>query len=165
MRSSEFCSDRGVPISLHHDSSSPARPAEHEYVASLENALRRHRSTSLAWCHAGISRRIEPAAQIGMLVELLHRHPNLTVELSWVLLDHIVDDSAANPDWVELGEAFPDQFIVGSDTIARGRRFAGAHNQILTLGQALSTPTRERVLRENTQALWFLRPPSSRTQR
>ncbi|MFZ2176303.1 MAG: hypothetical protein WAW17_20140 [Rhodococcus sp. (in: high G+C Gram-positive bacteria)] len=37
--------------------------------------------------------------------ELLARHRNLVVELSWVLLDRIVDGAEAAQDWVHGGRA------------------------------------------------------------
>jgi predicted TIM-barrel fold metal-dependent hydrolase len=95
-----FCSEKEVPISIHHDSASMGLPGRHEYIGALERALERHRSTSVVWCHAGVSRRVGPNGQLDLVRELLLRHPNLTVELSWVLLDRIVD----GPD-VAVGNA------------------------------------------------------------
>lgn len=150
-----FCGERQVPLSLHHDAGAPARPGDHEYTASLENALRRHRSTPIVWCHAGVSRRVEPVDQVNLLRDLLPRHANLTVELSWVLLDHIVDASGAHPDWVALVDAFPERFVVGSDTVARGATIRDRARQILRFGDALAPRTRDRVLVSNATSLWF----------
>ena len=151
----DFCADHSVPVSLHHDASSPLRPGEHEYLPKLENALRRHPSTSVVWCHGGVARGIAPTGQVSMLTGLLARHRNLTVELSWVLLDHIVDDDGVNPEWVRLVETYPDRFVVGSDTVAHAQTVRGRGRQIGRLGQALCRSTRARVLIGNAADLWF----------
>ncbi|MDI9938274.1 MULTISPECIES: amidohydrolase family protein [Rhodococcus] len=151
-----FCAEKEVPISLHHDSASTGMPGRHEYIGALERALERHRSTSVVWCHAGVSRRVDPSGQLGLVRELLGRHPNLTVELSWVLLDRIVDGSDVAADWVEVITRHRDRFVVGTDTVGRAETVKTRGRQIRTLLGALPVPVAHQVAVVNAERLWFL---------
>ncbi|MFE7421815.1 amidohydrolase family protein [Rhodococcus sp. NPDC057529] len=151
----DFCAQNDAPISLHHDSSSVGMPDRHEYAGSLSNALDRHPSTSVVWCHAGVSRQVDPSGQLDLVRRMIERHRNLTVELSWVLLDRIADENGADEDWVRLVAREPDRFVVGSDTVARADTVDTRGAQIRTLLSALPGSAAERVAFRNAEALWF----------
>lgn len=151
-----FCADKQVPISVHHDSSSAGRPSEHEYIEPFENAIRKHRATRIVWCHAGVSRRVHPDDQIDLVETLLSRHRNLTVELSWIILDAIVDGGGdVNPDWRALICKFTDQFVVGSDSIADPDMITHRAGQIDRLLQALPPSVARAVGTDTAGELWF----------
>jgi hypothetical protein len=151
----DFCAQRKVPISLHHDSASPGLPDRHEYVGKLENALDRHPTTSVVWCHAGVFRRTRPSNQLDLVRQLIERHARLTIELSWVLLDHITDGTDTDPDWIALLARHPDRFVVGSDTVASADTVDTRARQIHALLEALPDPAARCVAEDNAQALWF----------
>lgn len=61
------------------------------------------------WAHAGLS---EPASVVG---DLLDRHANLWVELSYRAHDIMPGDALA-PEWERVLTRHPDRFVIGSDT-------------------------------------------------
>lgn len=86
-----------------------------------------------------------PNDQIGLVETLLSRHRNLTVELSWIMLDGIVNDEGeVNPEWSALICNYPDQIVVGSATSSppsRWRQSAG----IVHHRRSLYIPTRPKA--------------------
>ncbi|MFJ6095769.1 amidohydrolase family protein [Williamsia muralis] len=151
-----FCADKKVPISVHHDSSSAGRPSEQEYVEPFENAIRRHRTTRIVWCHAGVSRRVHPDGQIELVESLLSRHHNLTVELSWILLDSVVHgDGGVHPDWRTLICKFADRIVVGSDSVADPNTISDRATQIDQLLRALPGSVAQAVATDTAGELWF----------
>ncbi|BAH51461.1 hypothetical protein ROP_32140 [Rhodococcus opacus B4] len=151
----DFCAQNDAPISLHHDSSSVKMPDRHEYAGSLQRALERHPSTSVVWCHAGVSRQVVPSGQLDLVRGMIERHRNLTVELSWVLLDRIADESSADKDWVRLVARQPERFVVGTDAVARADTVDTRGRQIRTFLSALPASAAECVGFRNAEALWF----------
>ena len=130
----DFCAGRDVPVSVHHDSASRGRPSEHEYLPPFEAMLDKHSDVTVVWCHGGSSRGIRPHDQVGLVADLLSRYPRLVVDVSWVLLDQVVDgDGQVDPRWCELVVSRPDRFVLGSDAVAspgtvtdRARQVRGA---------------------------------------
>lgn len=154
----DFCAQHHVPISIHHDSSSAGRPARHEYLPPLEAALRRHRGTTVVWCHAGVSRRVAPHGQHQVVTDMLTEHPNLIVELSWVVLDHLVDPHAGvDPHWVSLIENHPERVVIGTDTVADPTTITDRGTQIRALLDALSPQAHTAVAHQTATRLWFNR--------
>lgn len=81
----------------------------------------------------------------------------MTVELSWVLLDRIVDGSDVAADWVEVITRHRDRFVVGTDTVGRAETVKTRGRQIRTLLGALPVPVAHQVAVVNAERLWF--PP------
>jgi hypothetical protein len=140
---------------VHHDSSSAGRPGEHEYVPELSSVLGRHPRTTVVWCHAGISRRIEPKGQAQVLAELLAAHRGLHVDLSWAVADHVVPGGHPDPDWLRLIESRPDRFVLGSDVFGRPDGLAAALARFSPLLDELTPATRAAVAGANATRLWF----------
>ncbi|MBN6038295.1 amidohydrolase family protein [Amycolatopsis sp. 195334CR] len=151
----DFAAEREVPIAIHHDSSSPGRPGEHEYVDQLAGMLRRHPRTAVVWCHAGVSRRVEPQDQGKVVADLLEQHPRLHVDLSWALLDHILDDGRLVPRWRELVVAHPDRFVCGSDIVGPHSDWKAEVARLAQLLDDLPSAARQAVAGENALRLWW----------
>jgi hypothetical protein len=151
----DFARGHGVPVAVHQDSSSAGRPGEHEYVPELSFALARHPHTTVVWCHAGISRRIEPRGQVRVLTELLAAHPGLHVDLSWAVADHVVPDGDPDPAWARLIDRYPDRFVLGSDVFGRPDELGAALARFSPLLDVLPPPAREAVAGGNAMRLWF----------
>ncbi|MDQ1676423.1 MAG: hypothetical protein QOC93_1567 [Actinomycetota bacterium] len=151
----DFARAHGVPVAVHQDSSSAGRPGEHEYVPELASALARHPRTTVVWCHAGISRRIEPRGQVRVLAELVAAHPGLHVDLSSAVADHVVPDGHPDPAWVGLIDARPDRFVLGSDVFGRPAGLGEALARFEPLLAALAPSTRAAVAGDNAMRLWF----------
>ena len=159
----DFCRDTDVPVTVHHDSSSPGRPDAHEFVPEFERLLGRHPRTRVVWAHAGVSRRVESTEQIRVVDDLLSRHTELYVDLSWTVLDHIVDrdgpGAAVDSRWLELICRRADRFVVGSDTVGRADMFEARVGRIRSLLRTLPQTVAKAVAVDNASALWF-RPGS-----
>jgi hypothetical protein len=151
----DFARDRGVPLAVHHDSSSAGRPAEHEYVPQLDRMLRRHPGTTVVWCHAGVARRIAPQRQGQVVGELLDAHAGLHIDVSWSLLATVLDDKTPDPDWVRLIERRPDRFVVGSDVVGRPEQLQSSLAEVRMLLAALTPTARRLVGAQNAERLWF----------
>jgi hypothetical protein len=151
----DFCAQHDVPISVHHDSSSAGRPSAHEYVQPFENAISRHRQTAIVWCHAGVSRRVRPDDQLDLVEKLVGDNPNLTVELSWVLLDSIVPNGTLRDDWRDLICRHPERFVLGSDTVADPAIVRDRSVQAAQVLDGLPDSVARQVGADNATALWF----------
>ena len=68
---------------------------------------------TVIWAHAGFDVPVE------RLAELLARHPNLLIELSY--RNDIAPTGTLAEDWRRLFVDWPDRFLVGTDTHAGGR--------------------------------------------
>jgi predicted TIM-barrel fold metal-dependent hydrolase len=76
--------------------------------AALEALFAHDPSVKVIWAHSGFSTR--PEALAGYLA----RHPTLVGELSYRY--DITQDGKMAPEWQRLFAAYPDRFVIGSDT-------------------------------------------------
>ncbi len=76
--------------------------------AALEILLRHDPRVKIIWAHTGFS---TPPAKVA---QYLARHPDLVGELSYRY--DITGDGKLEPSWRELFLAYPDRFLLGSDT-------------------------------------------------
>ncbi|HQR76137.1 MAG TPA: amidohydrolase, partial [Burkholderiaceae bacterium] len=77
--------------------------------AALEILYRHDPRAKIIWAHTGFS---TPTEKVGAY---LRAHPRLVCELSY-RYGITGDGGRLTPEWRQLFEAFPDRFIVGSDT-------------------------------------------------
>jgi hypothetical protein len=80
----------------------------HADAGALEELLRVRPDVSVLWAHAGMSARPSTARRI------LEAHPNVWVELA--LRTDVAPGGRLDPDWAALFEAYPDRFMIGTDT-------------------------------------------------
>lgn len=101
-----------VPVLIH---------CEMTYARELAQLLARHPNVPVIWAHGGY-------APLYWVERMLDEHPNLTIDLSM----RTVEDHPRSPDywickapgqiwpqWLELIEANPSRFVVGSDAAQR----------------------------------------------
>lgn len=87
---------RGLPVQVHTGEE------------GMRTLLARYPRARFLWAHAGLG---SPAASARRLLE---GHPNLWVELS--LRYDVAPGGGLDPEWRGLFLAFPDRFLVGTDT-------------------------------------------------
>lgn len=158
----------GMPVTLHCDvdkfqnnqalrSDSAAVRARHrpEYLdqlAALFGSLAMSK-TQLIWAHAGgLGRFIEhPANHTTALAALLEANPTLHIDLSWDRAATQVTKPEHLEAWTQLIEAYPDRFLMGSDTVAPAaiENWAATFEIYEPLLQALQPSTRELLLNGN----------------
>ena len=83
--------------------------------------VRRHPGTAILWAHAGLGRFVEPTPGYAKLLEGILRDDGLNhlhFDLSWdVVAEQIVAPPERLATWVDLVNAWPDRFIIGSDSV------------------------------------------------
>lgn len=111
---------RDVPICIHSDIGSNAKPTEFLYL--MEEVLNRYDNNKIVWAHMGLSKELSnmPAEEhIGILKKLLDEHDSLTLDLSWdVLWDSVFVDEVARAKYIKFIDAYPTRFITGTDFVA-----------------------------------------------
>lgn len=109
----------------------------------------------------GISRRIELEELLIIAGRLLHDHPNLWVDISWIVYDHYIrgDDSPYNKDhvlmdmWAALIEKYADRVMIGSDKVGHWETYPSEIMKYYPLLDRLTPETAEKVCRKNILSL------------
>ena len=119
----EFAGEVGL-LTLIHNDVDVILPREGERPTHLDafvEVVRRHPGTTIVWAHAGIGRFVEPTPDyVGLLEEILRDDSlaHLHLDLSWdVVAEQIVGAEETRAAWVALVNAWPDRFIIGSDSV------------------------------------------------
>ena len=150
----ELAAAEDLPVMIHTNVTSVGMPNTTQWLGELADAVARHPGTRFIWCHAGISRRIVVANYPAIVGQFLAAHPNVSVDLSWVVY---TDDAAPKgvPDeqWVALVEKFPSRFMIGSDSVGHFQKHAATIAQYYVFLDRLKPETAKRVARDNFLSL------------
>jgi hypothetical protein len=148
----DFAGEHGLPVAIHHNIA-PISPTGDEkkprYVSEVLAAFEEFPNTNFIWCHSGISRRIiikDLPLHVG---ELLEEHgDHVYIDLSWVVYEmYILNDLDR---WVDLIEKHPDNFMLGSDKVARFHNYGPEIRKYDSLLAAIEDPvTRRKLASEN----------------
>jgi predicted TIM-barrel fold metal-dependent hydrolase len=111
-RALELAGRRGLIVQVHTDE------------AGMEALLEAYPQARFLWAHAGLG---APAASVRRLLE---RHDSLWVELA--LRSDVAPGGRLDGQWRELFTAFPDRFLVGTDTWIASRWGALVENAEFT---------------------------------
>ena len=119
----EFAGEVGL-LTLIHNDADVILPHEGERPTHLDafvEVVQRHPGTTIVWAHAGIGRFAEPTPDyVGLLEEILRDEglDHLSFDLSWdVAAEQIVTSEETRAAWVALVNAWPDRFLIGSDSV------------------------------------------------
>ncbi len=114
--------ERNIPIAIHSDLGDDDDPTR--YLSHMEAALAAFPDNKIVWMHMGLSRELtamDPREHIALMREQLDRNPNLTLDVSWRVID---DHYFSNPDFQPLYVAFlnerSDRILPGTDFLASG---------------------------------------------
>ncbi len=148
-----------LPVLLHSNLTS-VRESEPIYLPELEEALQAHPRTRFLWAHAGTSAEIHRAqGRIpelrGIVEDLLDRHDNLWVDLSWSVLDAYILDAEGRPReaWLDLLRRHPDRFVIGSDVVGRFGKLQSKMQEFDVVLDALPKDAAEKIAHGNVAAL------------
>lgn len=173
----EFAAEKDIPIDIHFDivpeemplpdnlKANPKNPSVlSENIQEFKQFLARNPRTKIIWSHVGF----EPllTRHPGRVKAFLKEFPNLYMSFR---LNRNAPNPAATmapngqvkPKWIELVEAFPDRFMLGSDSfydrsgVARGSTKEGFEN-FRTLISVLSEPAKSYVAFRNAEKLFKL---------
>lgn len=134
----------GVAIDLHMDAvssttatpqfflrASPNNPAQlAENVSALETLLAYNRGARIVWAHVGRDTTGQMSADL--VRRLLAAHPNLYAQIAPTSgplgsATAIIDGTGAiRPEWLAVLQAYPERFVLGSDTFYTGTAQDGA---------------------------------------
>lgn len=119
----DLAARKNLPVNLHNNATSRNRLDRPIYVHEVQDALARHPKTVIIWAHAGLSRMLDldQPAYTSLLREMLTKHDNLYIDLSWMIFENYVLDpdggGQVRPCWLALVSDFSDRFMIGSDNI------------------------------------------------
>ncbi|EIC20372.1 amidohydrolase family protein [Thiorhodovibrio frisius] len=151
----DLAGQKNLPVNLHNNATSRNRLDKPIYVYEVQEALARHPKTVIIWAHAGLSRMLDldQTAYTGLLREMLAKHDNLYIDLSWIIFENYVQTSSLEPrirpEWLSLISDFSGRFMIGSDNIGH---FATYNQNILkyyTLLDALKPDAARKVALTN----------------
>lgn len=160
----KFCAQKKIPICLHQNSTSVGIHNEYEYLHEISESLEKHPNTIFIWAHCGVSRRVLHKKYHKMVNRMLHKYPNLYVDLSWVVYDDIIcktRKSASNKlhakkSWVdEVILKYPSRIMIGSDLCghfdSQGKTMARFNGLLEKLPDNIS----EMIAFKNADKLYF----------
>jgi predicted TIM-barrel fold metal-dependent hydrolase len=146
----ELAAQYDLPVFVHSDITSVWETDTPIYLPEIKAALHKHPNTRINWCHAGISRRLVVPTIIEDVHKLLSKYPHLYVDLSWVLYDeYLVVNGQAVPEWIQLIEAFPDRFMIGSDAVGHMSSYVSTITRYYVILDALKPDVAQKVAQTN----------------
>ena len=142
-----------LPMSIHHNIG-PVSPSgksrEPLYLWEITELFDTHPDTTFIWCHAGISRRVIienlPSKLLRVLSEGNRAH-HVLIDLSWVVFENYIynEPSENHPVavdnreiWAELISQYPNNFVIGSDMVAKFGHYHEEINKYAPLFETLS---------------------------
>lgn len=165
----QLAAARNLPVNIHHDLTSLRANGYPIYKNELNLALIRNPSTKIIWAHCGMTYYVMPTAGdpnkfynvfplqtlLDTLDTMLNDHPNLYLDLSWVVFDnYILGNETA---WAALINKYPTRFMIGTDTVAKwndGTTITYDIQKYSTLLDTLNNPvTAQRVASNNFLSL------------
>lgn len=134
----DIAAEHDLPIDLHfdpvpHDVEKPSHlsspknpPVLKENLGGLERLLAHNRRAKIVWAHAGA----DPVGHFTPVLarQMLERHANLFFSIRPTLNrpgSMVQPKGGINDDWIDVLKAFPDRFVIGSDTFVVPARYTG----------------------------------------
>ena len=118
----KFAGEVGLVVILHCDadamiSHNKKRPT---YLPSLEKLFRQHKRAKIIWAHTGLGRYVKARpGHVGWVGNLLSRHPNLFVDISWdVVAEQFFEGEKLRPEWKAFLQKHSKKVLFGSDVVA-----------------------------------------------
>ena len=160
----KFAGRVSLPVSIHHNVAPISRNESElkqplyldEFLALLKNTIHDEANAAnrpkVIWCHAGISRRIVVDNYRQTLERILDDyHENLYLDLSWVVLGAYVYKNL--DEWVALIQKYPDNFLIGSDSVGKYSGIPMELKKYQALLSALPAETRSKVAYKNLASI------------
>lgn len=160
----KFAGRVSLPVSIHHNVAPISRNESElkqplyldEFLALLKNTIHDEANAAnrpkVIWCRAGISRRIVVENYRQTLERILDDyHENLYLDLSWVVLGSYVYKNL--DEWVALIQKYPDNFLIGSDSVGKYSGIPMELKKYQALLSALPAETRSKVAYKNLASI------------
>mmetsp|Transcript_7060 Transcript_7060/g.8113 ORF Transcript_7060/g.8113 Transcript_7060/m.8113 type:complete len:452 (+) Transcript_7060:84-1439(+) len=161
----EFCAEKDVPIIVHHNSTQMLEEdGTWEYLWEIEEVVDQFPQLKFVWAHCGVSRRVSEPNHHKMCDMMLRKHPNMYLDMSWVVWEDVICDKQGNPksEWLQVIERHQDRCMIGSDQVGQ---FEGLLHKEITkyykLFNQLSDTAARKVAYDNCEELFFGKTLSS----
>ena len=130
--------ERDMPIAIHSDLGHNADLTE--FLPWISEVLHLYPENKIVWMHLGLSRElviVDAPRHIAEMQDLLQRHPNLMIDLSWrVLEDEVLSQPDKRPLYIDFINAHPSRFLPGTDFVAAGSKtFADYQEDLKVTGR------------------------------
>ena len=115
----QFAGEYGMPVIIHTNITSGSHTTP-LYIDQLMNAVAANPQTKFVWAHIGISNDLTVTDLAGIITNQFNLHPNLSVDLSWLVFDNIIAPKGVlDEEWVAVIKQYPDRFTIGTDIVGR----------------------------------------------
>ncbi|MDX8400855.1 MAG: amidohydrolase family protein [Gallionellaceae bacterium] len=115
---------RNIPVSFHSDLGNDQEPTK--YLPLMQEILQSYPGNIIVWHHLGLSKELSnfsPKTHIGILTNLLDKHPNLYLDISWrVLYDNYFSTAKKRKLYIEFFEKYPNRILPGTDFVAAANK-------------------------------------------
>jgi predicted TIM-barrel fold metal-dependent hydrolase len=142
-------SQRGIPIAIHSDLGNDNRPWE--YLPLMQEVLSLYPDNKIVWMHLGLSKELKDVdvrQHVALLDRMLRNHPNLSLDLSWrVLDDQVFSDPAKRRQYVALINRWPDRFMPGTDFVAAINKTEFVYRQELAITSRILADLNDQAFR------------------
>lgn len=112
--------ERDMPLALHSDLGNDDEPLKYRYL--MDAVLEQYPDNNVVWMHLGMSREqsdIDPELHTRVMSEMLDAHPNLWLDISWVVLyDYYFSNDQRRPHYVDFLNRYSQRVLTGSDVVA-----------------------------------------------
>ena len=112
--------EREMPLAIHADLGSDEEPTR--YLPLMRQVLATYPDNAIVWMHMGLSRELktmDPAAHAALMAELLADYPNLTLDISWrVLNDAYFSTPKGRAVYVPFLNEHSERILPGTDFLA-----------------------------------------------
>lgn len=156
----DLAAEEGLPVLVHHNITAQSEERV-LYRKELEEALAHNRKCNIIWAHIGISRRVEIQNLVAIASELLDAHPNLYVDISWLVFDYYFLDRFPNnymdgdslDDWAAFMDKYQDRVLIGTDKVGHWATYPAEVVKYYKLLDKLSPDVARKVCRDNVLKL------------
>lgn len=163
-----FAGRVGLLVILHNDVDMPMAKdkAEPVYLNQMVALLKRHKSTTIIWAHAGLGRIVHPvgygsgahgertSTQVTVMDQIL-ADPELShvyFDISWdEVAKYVVSSPQSIQNSAALFNKYPDRFLFGTDVVAPPDQpfYLAVHKMYEPLWSALSKETSQKIRLDN----------------
>lgn len=159
MKIYKVAAEFNLPVLIHSNVTSK-RERKPLYLDELEEALQKNPEVKFIWAHAGTSKELHRHQdELDFLRPLLKRlladYDNLTIDLSWTLLEpYLLDEKGTpRPQWLALLKKHPSRFVLGSDVVGRFTNLGKTMQSFDPVLQALPSEMANAIAHDNFLAL------------
>lgn len=145
----QILQERGIPITIHSDLGNDEHPTE--YLHFMEEVLQLYPKNKVLWAHMGLSKELsnmKPEQHIGIMKQFLDAHPNLTLDVSWrVLEDLYFSKPGVRIRYASFFNSYPARAIPGTDFVASRNKDYKVYEEELEINSRINKDLSDEAFR------------------